>query len=240
MLWDSNDTSFDQEALWATYLESNRRNWCPPPFSSFPVHIHPNFDPVMARILQQLRQISSIATYYPPNSPSPQRPIYTRHALILEIHINTSFWANKMNASWKVDLATTATSACFHNASFIYVNIALREIPIGVAVYDKMVSRVKGALGFLDLDQAGDASRWFGSFEPGFLLWVLVVAGAAAFGRVERGWFVKILVRLREILGLRRWEDARHMLMGWPWVENTFAELVQVFWDECERLQRVG
>lgn len=193
-----------------------------------------NFDEPMTRIFHRCRQLSSVAVRDgKPIAETSCSPIYSTHSQILERFINGSLWADVQNEVRDADPSVSATSKVFHIAGFVYVYLALREIPTEVVIYNKMVSRLRSVLESLDQTQS------FGGLETGLLLWVLVVGGAAALGRPERSWFVTLFTRLRQVLQLKSWVEAKGMLKEYAWVENNFETLSKGFWEESERMDEI-
>jgi hypothetical protein len=222
-----NEATRSEEIEFQALLETQWQNWSLP---QLPVTRILTFDDVMTRIFHRLRQLSLIPFKSRPKVGSLCQLIYASHALVLESHINGSYWATILNKERDGSLITNTTNQIFHITGFIYVYLALRETPIEAIIYNNVVSRLKTNLESLD------QSRSFGGLEADFFLWVLMVGGAASFQRPERSWFVILLTQLRQVLQLRTLEDAKSLLKEYPWVENSFETLSREFWEESDRL----
>jgi hypothetical protein len=227
-----NRSTREEEMTYQALLESQWQNDCLP---QIPVKQFDNFDELMTRIFHRIRQLSVLAPEYRfrVDSEVHCRSIYSTHALITERHLNGSIWGDVLNEQRHENASVDATSSVFHVTCMIYVYLVLRELPTELVIYNKTVFRLKAVLESLDQSQS------FGGLDTGFLLWVLIVGGTAALGRPERPWFVTLLTRLREVLNLGSWENAKMVLKGYAWVENSFAIYSHAFWEESERMEEI-
>jgi hypothetical protein len=63
------------------------------------------------------------------------------------------------------------------------------------------------------------------------LFWILGLGGAASEGKPERSWFMEEFRVVRDIVGVRSWEDAKPIVVGVLW-HPELDGIGKRFWDE--------
>jgi hypothetical protein len=80
----------------------------------------------------------------------------------------------------------------------------------------------------------------YGSAVHGLLIWILCLGAHASAGQRERPWFVLQVAVGSRVLGLRRWEDLRRLVLGFFYSDEVYGESFREIWDEsCLLLARV-
>ena len=221
--WQEEISTLPKELEYLAFLEYQWQGWN---LEQPEINTYPCFDPFLTLVFRRCKQLSSIAPLRGPEAETRDRSVYTSYVLLLESHVQASLWAIVLNHQRNINPIIGVTIRALHITCLIYIYLALREIPIEVIIYSGTVRSLKSTIHSLDPVHLPSG------LETGLFLWALIVGGAAACGRPERSWFVKFLGRLKEVMGLRSWEDAMVVLRDYPWIENSFAVLARAFWEE--------
>lgn len=91
-------------------------------------------------------------------------------------------------------------------AGTTYLYLVVQKLPVRSLTYDYVVERLKNALDHPDIFDNTE------KYPPSVLFWILCIGGIASHGRPQREWFRMSLVKSRQILALRTWQDAFHAL----------------------------
>jgi len=112
---------------------------------------------------------------------------------------------------------------------YLYVHLALRELPGVLPVEQNLLKRLKGAL-----EASSDLfGIWTGNLK--LLLWIVFVgAAASADGRVERGFFVRLLGLLRVQIGIRSLVEFVDVLRSVLWFEAFYRPHAVALWGEVD------
>lgn len=179
----------------------------------------------LVKIFQQMRQLSGFVSASNISNKKALIASFSERVFILERQL--------LLLSVSDDPLTTSAMESFingacRNAAFIYIYVALREVPLGGHLYSTFVGRLRSAL-----DGTGFMLVWSNT-HPTMLLWVLVIGGMAAIGRPERSWFVSQLVGVCMILKLQSLQGMKRILRDITWVEGLYDGLMKTLWTEIE------
>ncbi|KAL2060703.1 hypothetical protein VTL71DRAFT_9344 [Oculimacula yallundae] len=240
----------DEEHL----LETLNSKW-PPSFPFSPIITYEGMDDVTVHIFHRARQLSSLASRIHVCSPRSEaiedlRQQYTHGMLLLEGQVNASIWSLSKNnvrqwGSATQPRANDTVRACtrtWHGTCLLYIHLFLRRAhpsPRSVVI-SKIARRVKYSLRILS-----ETELWV-SFPKPFLLWVLCVVGVAESGigqlpiavgsnATDRLWLLQILGKLRNLMGLDIWEEARAFVVQFAWVDHLCDAPSRALWEECDR-----
>lgn len=212
-----------------------------PDFPNGLVIAFPGMDTLMSSLFHRVRQLSVCASSMNIAIIDPilQQKL-TKNLLLLERQVNASIWSPCLNrirqqgSRTPLQEAVRICSCTWHSAILVYIHVTLRRTPISSRVVQKLVKRTRDELGTLSEDEL-----WV-RFPYDFLLWVCILVGAAAVEEEDKNWLCKLFVRLRkgQEAGLRRWEDAKKVLMRFAWVEHLCERPCRGFWEMAERTSR--
>ena len=196
----------------------------------------------MAKLFHRLRQLSKLASIVedPTNDESSQR-LFTESMMLFERQINASIWSMGLNnirqhGSASRRRASAAVRACartWHTTTLICLYLVLRKTPPWSRVLQKLVARFKISLTNLTSEEMET------HFPSRLLLWALFVAGTASLG-ADRLWLGERLSKVRTMLHLETWEEAKAVLVEYVWVEVTCASPFEAFWNESVRLSGIS
>lgn len=218
------------------FLELLNDRWGPD-FPASPVIVLNGMDQITARLFHRVRQLSDLANRmnYPKADPKLQQK-FTNGILLLERQVIASVWSLNTNNLRQHGLGSRpresdAVRTCartWHCTTLTYIHMVLRQAPITSKVVEKLVNRVRLSLKILTPEEL-----WV-HFPPRFLLWVLMLAGAASVGHPEQFWLKEQLRELRLVLGLESWEDAKTILWQFAWVDQWCTKPCKKFWDQSD------
>ncbi|KAH7327330.1 fungal-specific transcription factor domain-containing protein [Rhexocercosporidium sp. MPI-PUGE-AT-0058] len=226
----------------------------PSTFPSSPVTIYEGMDGITAYIFHRVRQLSSLASQikaYNPRAEATEdlRQQYTQGMLLLEGQVNASIWSLIRNnvrqygsaTQPRADDTVRSCTRTWHGTCLLYIHLFLRRAQPGPrnVVISKVATRVKYSLRILS-----ETELWV-SFPKPFLLWVLCVVGVAESGigqvtatvgiTADRIWLLQMLGKLRGIMGLQSWEEARGIVTQFAWVEHLCDAPSRTLWEDSDR-----
>jgi hypothetical protein len=179
----------------------------------------------LVKIFQQMRQLSGFVSACSVNNKEALITSFSERVYMLERQLLLlSVSGDPLSTS---PLESFINGSC-RSAAFIYIYVALREVPIGGHLYSTFIERLRSAL-----DHSGFVLAWSNA-HPSTLLWVLVIGGMAAIGRPERFWFVSQLAGVCMILKLQTLQDMKHIVRDIAWVEGLYDGLMKTLWTEIE------
>ncbi|KAH7400171.1 hypothetical protein BKA64DRAFT_707857 [Cadophora sp. MPI-SDFR-AT-0126] len=226
----------------------------PDTFPSGPVTVFEGMDDITAYIFHRVRQISSLASRIYTSNPKSEateelRQQYSQGMLLLEGQINASIWSLARNNVRQHGSSTQARAAdsvractrTWHATCLLYTHLILRRAypsPKSIII-SKVTTRVKYSLKILS-----ETELWV-SFPKPFLLWVLCIVGIAesgagqlpAYGGNVSGdkmWLLQVLGKLRRVMGLGSWEEAKAIVTQFAWVEHLCNLPSRRFWDDSD------
>ncbi|KAL5327876.1 hypothetical protein ACEPPN_005582 [Leptodophora sp. 'Broadleaf-Isolate-01'] len=235
-------------------LDSLNSQW-PSMFPSSPVTIYEGMDGVTAYIFHRVRQLSSLASQIQACNPKGEateelRQQYTQGMLLLEAQVNASIWSLIRNnvrqhgsaTQPRADEPVRSCTRTWHGTCLLYIHLFLRRAYLGPrsVVISKVAMRVKYSLRILS-----ETELWV-SFPKPFLLWVLFVIGVAESGigqvastaggdSTDMIWLLQILGKLRGIMCLESWEEARAIVKQFAWVEHLCDAPSRTLWEDSDR-----
>lgn len=132
-------------------------------------------------------------------------------------------------APCKVEDYMMRTCCC---AAYLFIYIALRQIPVISPFFDVAVRQLKSAI---------DHPRYLVEAShtvPPILLWCLVLGAIASEGRQERPWFLILLSEIRATNEFQTVEDLRDHLEHIVWLEEAFRSSLAALWIELQESLR--
>ncbi|KAF8848972.1 hypothetical protein BDZ45DRAFT_252598 [Acephala macrosclerotiorum] len=202
-----------------------------PEFPLTAIMFYEGMDVSTAKLFHRVRQLSALATRLDAMKLDPvfQRQ-FTEGMLLLERQVIASIWSMASN-NRRQRTDTKAVRACartWHSTILTYIHMFLRRTHRNSwrVVVDKVAARLRYSLKILT-----PTELWV-DFPPKFLLWVLVIAGAATDGHPDRKWLAGLLSRLKGRQKLESWEEALPILKEYAWVDNLCSEPCRKFFEE--------
>lgn len=170
------------------------------------------------------RRFSSTKAAHPWGLDGAKQENYIEELFRLERDLNLCHWTGEMAGDeLECEPTTSASHTMLQNTLIVYLYMALREIPIHMAIYDGFVGRL---ITSLDVLFANDR---LSLYPQHLLLWILVVGGIAGKGRMELGWIEKLTADLCISLNICSWEEIESILWEYAWVEHILSKKGQAF-----------
>jgi hypothetical protein len=116
----------------------------------------------------------------------------------------------------------------FRIASILYAHIILRELPRAAKMHSKLVSNLKFALEEQAVALVHTTSRK--TLE--LLAWIFFAGAAATADAGERSYFITLLVRVCNGLGLDGRESLKKTLQGIAWLDRVCEGYFSLLWEE--------
>jgi hypothetical protein len=112
-------------------------------------------------------------------------------------------------------------------AAYLYLYMALRELPRSTMINYTLARRLKG---ILERSNADLVLVWRDDLH--LLLWILFIGAVATFGTEERGFFVSYLSRMQHHMGLVSLEGFQAALKEVLWLRD-FSDMESIIvWRE--------
>lgn len=202
-----------------------------PEFPLTHIIFYEGMDASTAKLFHRVRQLSALATRLDAMKLNPvfQRQ-FTEGMLLLERQVIASVWSmSSNNRRQKTD--TKAVRICarsWHSTILTYIHMFLRRTHRNSwrVIVDKVAARLRYSIKILT-----PTELWV-DFPSQFLLWVLVIAGAAADGHPDRKWLAGLLSELRGNRGWETWGEALKVLKEYAWVDYLCSEPCKKFFEE--------
>jgi len=115
-------------------------------------------------------------------------------------------------------------------AAIIYSLLVVFPISARTAPFSSLATSLRKELLALDLSNRAHE-------ELTLLCWILVMAGIAAIGTDERAWFIYALNNVSHSLSLVEWDDLKHILKQFLWLDATNDMDGLSLWLEITRLR---
>jgi hypothetical protein len=109
----------------------------------------------------------------------------------------------------------------------IYINIVFRTFKRGEKLLANLATRLHHVLLKIDLPEM---EHW--GYIESLLLWISYVGGASCASGALRMWYINFARHIRQIIGLRTWEDVNAVLKERLYSSGELAESFYVFWNE--------
>jgi hypothetical protein len=113
---------------------------------------------------------------------------------------------------------------------FVYVALALREIPAGAGMYNVYIERLTTVLQEIEIVKTCKS-------YPRTLLWILGAGGAGAAGRNQRGWYVKQLVDFCQDRKIYEWTEMNAAFGNPMHLLPLYKKELMEVWNEVEELR---
>lgn len=141
-----------------------------------------------------------------------------------------------LNKTYAVDSEDVCTYSCesapLQTAAHVFLYIVIRELPSTSQLMFRLVKRLKEAL------ESQPRGWWVSSTDRrNWLLWMLFMGGAAASEQTERQWFVKEMVSISKMLGLRSRQSLKSCLQRILWQESFGTDHCTDLWEEMEAVE---
>lgn len=114
---------------------------------------------------------------------------------------------------------------CVRFACLLFHNTSIWQFyPQNESIFPRPVQALRAAL---------ETTIPAGYFKhcPDLLIWILVI-GACSSNSRERQFFVAELVPAVREYGIRSWQDLRHLLLGFFYLDRSYLGPIRVLWDE--------
>lgn len=115
------------------------------------------------------------------------------------------------------------TSSCI--AAIIFIDKHMRGINFIAGIMAKFVKRLHLSLGRVFAETSVPAAS---VTTKRALFWILCVRSLASMNRPERLFFITKLASIYEMLDLKRWDDAEHILSRFLWPSSWDIESIQL------------
>lgn len=182
----------------------------------------------MYDVLEILRRISTAVNT--PDVSSTERAAVSNKIYILEHMLLSSHHMTEMD---KFQYHVEADlSEPFRIAALLYAHIILRELPHTAKMHSRLVSNLK----FMLEEQSVALVHTTSLQTLDLLAWIFFIGGAAAADAGERRYFVTLLMRVCDGLGLERREDLKGTLQGVVWLDRVCEEYFATLWKEMALL----
>jgi hypothetical protein len=165
------------------------------------------FPKLMREIFADLRHLSSV--------------LESRNSFLIE-NVDGAWYSDKVYLVQRnlVHLSLEPEQAALHTAYCIagsmYVNSYLRDMGFNSGVTALLATKLKN---FVEQNVLAELTG-YDDEELRIFFWILVIGGISAMGVLERGWFVKCLGIVREVLKLDDRSDAEEVLGKLVWSKD--------------------
>lgn len=220
----------DEEALEASLNEQWGLELPAPPLKHYV-----EMDARQTLIFHRLQQLSALMPELEKhNVDSKLQQTFMDRVMLFQRQVITLIWSMGLNnirqhgspARPQASAAVRACARTWHTSIVIYSYTVIGQMPPGSQIVRKIVARCRVSLANLS-----PTELWC-DCPPKFLLWVLIIVGAASVGEWERAWMGKLLVEVRDRTNLGSWDEVKSILEDYVWIGSRCDKPCRAFWDE--------
>lgn len=119
---------------------------------------------------------------------------------------------------------------CVRLAMMIYSAAVTFPLPPITGIFHRLAYLLRNVL-----EKSRAEPHWRSSSRP--LLWILVMGGIAAFGTIERSWYVRSLAAVLSAMKLSAWKQVSDEMGHYLWLESACDSAGRLLWIEVQTVE---